>query len=71
MAKTDPRERSGDCTAASPRDPVDRRVFTTELPVTGAAIVEMTEMNPGELVCATDDVSEALKTLQFTLSEGP
>jgi len=73
VAKTDPRERilaalHGGL-AARPRWIC--QVFTTQLPVTGAAIVEMTEMNPGQLVCATDDVSEALETLQFTLGEGP
>jgi hypothetical protein len=43
----------------------------TLVPVTGAAIVEMIDANRGQTVCATDDVSEALATLRFTLGEGP
>lgn len=46
-------------------------VCTTLVPVTGAAIVEMFDVNRRELVCATDDVSDRLETLQFTLGEGP
>jgi hypothetical protein len=73
VAKADPQERilaalHGGI-AARPRWIC--QVFTTQLPVTGAAIVEMTDMNRGELVCATDDVSETLETLHLTLSEGP
>ncbi len=41
------------------------------LPVAGAAIVEMTDVNRQETVCATDDVADRLATLQFTLGEGP
>jgi hypothetical protein len=41
------------------------------VPVTGAAIVEMIDANRRELVWATDEVSKALATLQFTLGEGP
>jgi len=37
--------------------------------VTGAAIVEMSDVNRQEVVCATDDVSEWLETLEFTLGE--
>jgi GAF domain-containing protein len=44
---------------------------TTLVPVTGAAIAEMIDANRLQTVCATDDVSEALETLQFTLGEGP
>jgi hypothetical protein len=43
----------------------------TLLPVTGAAIVEMTDVNRQQTVCATDEVSDQLQTLQFTLGEGP
>jgi hypothetical protein len=39
--------------------------------VTGAAIVEMIDANRRQTVCATDDVSETLETLQFTLVKGP
>lgn len=41
------------------------------LPATGAALVEMTDANRREQVCATDDVSDLLETLQFALGEGP
>ncbi len=33
--------------------------------------MEMIDANRLQTVCATDDVSEALETLQFTLGEGP
>lgn len=44
---------------------------TALLPVTGAAIVEMSDVNRQQTVCATDDVSDGLETLQFSLGEGP
>lgn len=43
----------------------------TLVPVTGAAIVEMIDVNRREIVCSTDDVSDRLEALQFTLGEGP
>jgi hypothetical protein len=41
------------------------------VPVTGAAIVEMSDVNRREMVWATDEVAEGLETLQFSLGEGP
>lgn len=45
--------------------------FTALVPMTGAAILEMTDVNHQEVACATDDVSEWLESLEFTLGEGP
>lgn len=47
------------------------RVCTTLVPVSGAAIVSMTDANHRETVCATDEVAEQLESLQFNLGEGP
>lgn len=41
------------------------------LPVTGAALVEMIDVNRLEQVCATDEMSCRLEALQFALGEGP
>ncbi|MGH3796640.1 MAG: hypothetical protein ACRDSP_17335, partial [Pseudonocardiaceae bacterium] len=46
-------------------------VCTTLVPVSGAAIVAMIDANRRETVCASDDVSDQLETLQFSLGEGP
>lgn len=47
------------------------KAFTALLPATGAAIVERSDVNRQEVICATDDVSERLETLEFSLGEGP
>jgi hypothetical protein len=41
------------------------------LGVTGAGISIVSETGVREIVCATDEVSERLETLQFTLGAGP
>ena len=46
-------------------------ICTALVPVTGAAIVEMLDLNRRQMVYVTDAVAEALEALQFTLGEGP
>jgi hypothetical protein len=73
VAEGDPRDRIlaafPDRRAATPLQVCE--VCTTVLPVSGAAIVEMSDVNRQETVCATDEVADQLATLQFTLGEGP
>lgn len=73
VAEGDPRDRIlaafPDRGAATPQQIC--QVCTTVLPVTGAAIVEMSDANRQETLCASDEVADQLATLQFALGEGP
>jgi GAF domain-containing protein len=73
MAEDDPRDQIlaafHDRRAVTPRWICE--VCATLVPVSGASIVQMSNVNRQETVCATNEVAQGLATLQFTLGEGP
>jgi hypothetical protein len=65
---------AGDSQTPVPASKLPRRLVEASaaaLPLTGAAIIWMTDRGPGSMLAGTNDTAAVLEELQFTLGEGP